>query len=615
MRIGTFDIEADGLLDDVSRVHCGCIKDHESGEIHSYIGKDILPALSSYDVLIGHNCIAYDFPVLRKVFGYEYEGEVRDTLLISRTQRPNRRAPSKSMSGPHSVESWAIVLGGKEKLHHEEWRTYSEEMLERCRRDVEIQYRIYESLLREGAGEGWEKAHKLNAKLFTYLQKQEETGWTIDVEHLDRCLYMLNRWIDRIDKAVDPYLTRKVENHGLIDNPYRASGGLLCRVSNWVGNIINDDLVGGPFSKVTINKIDLDKIKQTKEFLLSIGWIPDEWNTDSTGKKTSPKLTHTDSFRFSQGDRKSLGKLIARRIQCKQRRGTLEGLKIRIRSDRKLQSKVSGFASTGRIRHSVIVNIPGVDAFFGKWFRKIFIARPGWKMIGCDSAGNQVRQLAARMGDEEFTNAILHGTKEDATDLHSLNQKRTGLPTRTKAKNFFFGTIFGAQDKKVSQILECSLREAKAFREALFRSTPKLTYLIERLTREWKFTAKKWYNKKWHRMEYRDGWIKGLDGRPILIDTEHKILVYMLQSDEAIHMSGAYCFFNKWMEQRGYKWDKDYACLIWYHDEFQVECKPEIVDEVAELMALSIKKAGEYYKIQCPHEGESKIGNNWYETH
>ena len=116
-------------------------------------------------------------------------------------------------------------------------------------------------------------------------------------------------------------------------------------------------------------------------------------------------------------------------------------------------------------------------------------------------------------------------------------------------------------------------------------------------------------------MEYKNGYIRGLDGRPILVESEHTILVYYLQSDEAIQMATAYCILNKWLEKEGYVWGKDYGFTIWYHDEWQIECRADIAERVSELSNEAIAWAGRFYNIACPHEGESKIGRSWYETH
>lgn len=626
MRIATFDLETDGFLEDCTQVWCAAVKDHDTGDVEGFGPDDIdrlIRVLDSYDVLIGHNAIGFDFPVLRKLYGWEFKGTKVDTLLMSRMQRPDRSLPPHCTDrrvGPHSVEAWGYRLG-RRKVEHEDWTQFTPEMLHRCMEDAEIQFLIYHALLEEGRGEGWANAHKLNHKLFHYLQIQEECGWLVDRAHLDRCLVFLNGWIARIDAAVGPHLplvleideTKKEGAYGWVKKPFKKDGSYAEVTRRFLdASGLPVGLIGGPFSRVSFRRVDLDKPLEVKDFLLAQGWEPNEWNTDSEGNRTSPKLGKDDEFR---GIRSALGRLIARRIQCKQRRGTVEGWAAAIRPDGRIPAQVAGVASTGRLRHKLIVNVPGKDAFFGDWMRKIFIARPGWVMVGVDSKGNQMRQLAARMGDDDFTHAVLHGNSKDGTDLHSLNQKRSGVSTRTKAKNFFYGGIlFGAGNKKGGKLIGDTPEAFAALKEQYFREMPKLRELLDREIEAWRATARKLWNPRFHRWEFTNGYIKGLDGRPVQVEFEKDILVYYLQSDEAIQMAAAYCWFYKQMERR-WVLGQDYCPLIWMHDEIQLECRPEIAEEVADLACEAISWAGRFFNIACPHEGEAKIGKNWAETH
>lgn len=626
LKIGTFDIEANGLLDELDTIWCATVKDHSNEENTVFNPDNIhsLPAfLESFDCLYGHGCIAYDFPALRKVFGWEYKGEIRDTLIMSRTQRPNRRVPKgcRKDVGPHSVEALAVRFGLDRKIQHEDWSEFSPEMLERNISDCNIQYEIHKKLLEEAEGEGWELAHRLNNKLFYWLQRQEEYGWNFDREFAKHSISVLNRWMERIDKAVQPHLpivleikeSKTDEGYSHVKKPFKANGD-YSQITKKYFESGNPHFVCGPFSRVHLRRVDLDSNLEVKRFLLDSGWLPDEWNTNDRGERTSPKLSKNDHFRGIQG---SLGKLISKRVQCKQRKSVIEGLIGNIREDGRVTPKVGGIATTGRLRHSIIVNIPSVDsgAFFGAWMRRMFIPSNGMVMVGVDSKGNQIRQLAARMGDEEFTKAVLHGTREEGTDLHSLNQKKSGVGTRTEAKNFFYGLIFGASDWKIGQIIKKGKKEGAILRNNYINSLPGLKRLIDEETQRWRQTAQKWWNKKYNRMEYKNGYIKGLDGRPILVDSEHKILVFLLQSDEAIQMAAAYVWFHAQMEKRGFVYGRDWGALIWYHDEYQVEVIPKIVEETKQIMEESIAWAGRFYKIGVPHEGEAKAGYSWKETH
>lgn len=622
--IGILDVEANGLLHEATRLWCAVVKDLKDGSIRRFSPDnvdDLCSYLSNFDVIIGHNICQYDFPLLRKLYGWEFKGQMIDTLLMSRTQRPNRVVPPDYTgdAGPNSVEVWAHRLGGQQKVEQEQWTEYDPNMLVRCEADVNIQHKIYDELLREGKDEGWEQCHRLNARLFYLLQKQEEYGWTVDQDHMHRCVHFLTRWIDRIDRAITPKLpwicepleAKEKGERKYVKKPFKINGEYTEAVHKYFPD--DPSAVAGPFSRVSFRILDLDSNAEVKQFLLESGWEPAEWNMKD-GQRTSPKFSKDDKFEGIQG---SLGRLIARRIQCRQRKSIVEGWLNSIRDDGRISPIASGMATTGRIKHSGIVNVPspGSKAFFARWMRRIFIARDGWVLVGVDSKGNQVRQLAARMGDEEFTTAALTGNSDDGTDIHSINQRRAGVPSRNLAKNVLYGIMFGAGNAKVGKLIKQGPSEGGILKQKILDVMPKLTELLQNLSKQWRATAKRKYNPKFRRMEWTDGYIIGLDGRRIFVEHEHTILVYYLQSDEAIQMAAAYCWLYNQLEKAGYKHGKDWGFCIWYHDEFQIECRPEIKEEVASLARESIAWAGRFFKIPIKHEGDSKFGKNWLETH
>jgi DNA polymerase I-like protein with 3'-5' exonuclease and polymerase domains len=215
------------------------------------------------------------------------------------------------------------------------------------------------------------------------------------------------------------------------------------------------------------------------------------------------------------------------------------------------------------------------------------------------------------MADEAFSRSVLDADK----DVHTETQKRCSLPSRHIAKTFFYGLIFGSGDAKAGRIVGGTAEDGKRLKQQVFVSIPALKECIDKLTNDWRKSARKWYNKRYRRMEYKDGYIRGLDGRPIQVDSEHKVLVYTLQSDEAIQMQVAYCVFHKWLLREGWEWGRDFAIVLWMHDEWQVECKPALAPRVAELGNEAIAWAGRYLHIPIKHEGNSKIGRHWGETH
>ncbi len=576
-RIVIGDLEANGLLDTATTVHCGVFKDIETGEVNKFRPTQIhemLAYLDTVDVLIMHNGIGYDWPLLNKLYNYDFKGERVDTLIMSRLLKPKRLLPPNcpnKKAGPHSVEAWGYRVG-RGKPEHNDWEVFSEEMLHRCSEDVEIQHLIYNALLEEAKGKNWKDAFKLTFKLFHYLQKQEAYGWQVDREHMDRCVHQLEHWIARIDRALDKHLPLIVEineskekgEYKYIKKPFLKSGEYSASVTAWYGlNSISpaDMPVNGPFSRVGFRKVDLNSNDETKEFLLDSGWEPLEWNTNDEGERTSPKLSKDDTF---EGINSGIGRLVAKRVQCRQRKSIIEGLYGLIRRDGRIASVINNLAATARATHRNIVNIPKASSFYGKQMRKIFVCGEDKVIVGTDSDGCQLRMLAGRMNNQVYTDALCNGDKKLGTDNHSMTAKIGELESRDIAKNVMYCLLFGGGDAKLAKTAKKPAGSGAELRDKLYRGLDGLGQLMEKLTAEWRATAKRRFNARFNRMEYYDGWITGLDGRPIFVPYEHQLLVYLLQSDEAIMMQAAYIKANYDLEKK-YIYGKDYGFLIWYH--------------------------------------------------
>lgn len=627
MRVCTGDLEADGLLDTATRVWCGVFKDRNTKQVWKFRPhqiKEMLEFMDTIDVLMMHHGIGYDWPLLEKLYGYKFKGKKVDTVIMSRLLNPKRLVPfncPNKKAGPHSVEAWGYRVG-RGKPEHNDWANFSEEMLHRCSEDVEIQELIYDALMDEAKGGNWRNAFLLSFELFERLQEQEEYGWLVDQEHMHKCVRQLTKWIERIDKVITPKLplileieeNKKDGEYNHIRKPFLKSGKYAQSVIDWSirgGIDLSESPIVGPFSRISFRYTDLNSGMETKDFLLEQGWEPLEWNEDDEGNRTSPKLSKDDPFEGVEG---KIGKLVAKRVQCRQRRGIIEGLFDIIRQDGRIASAVNTLAVTGRATHRGIVNIPKAGSFFGKQMRSIFSSREGYVLVGTDSAGNQLRQLAARMDNEQFIYAMTSGKKEDGTDPHTLTQRAGELESRDIAKNTMYCLLFGGGDTKLAKTAKKPQGSGADLRGRLYRGLDGLGSLMERLTAEWRSTAKQRYNAKWNKMEYFNGKITGLDGRPILVSSEHQLLVYLLQSDEAIHMARAYVIMCSNLEKK-YVRGVDYGVVSWYHDEYTIECREEIAEDVKKISEDAIRLAGEFYNIKCPHEGQGAIGKNWYAIH
>ena len=159
-----FDIETNGLLYDVSTIHCIAIYDSTKEEttVFNDRGGDCYPItealhwLSSADIIVGHNIIGYDIPVLRKTYSwFEPSADVIDTLILSRLYHPNMMDIDKKRNisrmplqlyGRHSLEAYGYRLGeykgefGKTS----DWQEWSQEMQDYCIQDVQVTTKLCE---------------------------------------------------------------------------------------------------------------------------------------------------------------------------------------------------------------------------------------------------------------------------------------------------------------------------------------------------------------------------------------------------------------------------------------------------------------------------------------
>jgi len=110
--------------------------------------------LEEADRIAGHNIISFDIPALQKVYKFfDPQGEVIDTLLLSRLYHPNMLGIDKKhawkymplqLYGRHSLESYGYRLGeykgnfGKTT----DWKEWSPEMEQYCEQDVNVTVKL-----------------------------------------------------------------------------------------------------------------------------------------------------------------------------------------------------------------------------------------------------------------------------------------------------------------------------------------------------------------------------------------------------------------------------------------------------------------------------------------
>ena len=671
------DIEANGLYEEADTIHCAVFKDVDTGKVYRLTKKEsIIRMLEKCTYLIMHNGVGYDVPLIKKVYGYEYNGKILDTVLMSREVYKNKKVPDqmkedcktagKKLSGPHSLAAWGYRLE-RGKVEHEDWSVFSDEMMHRCVEDVEITHLLYRVLMGlepefKLSNKPWNKeefpskALWLTHDFMRVISRQEKHGWKLDIKRCERSLHQLSKWIRWIDVVLESHLPvlpiikedrldENADSNGF-QNPFTKAGEFNVRLQNWIDKEHIDwerDTIGGSFCRVTFRKVSLNSDKETKEWLLDMGWQPEEYNyskkevdEDGNPKRTSPKLNSDDAFIGVDG---KVGRLICKRVQCRHRQSNIQGWLDRVRSDGRLESRISGFADTYRVRHANIANVPNVNSFYGKIMRKCFTCEEGMVLVSADAAACQDRMIISRardvgIKDPIFEDMILNGDKSKGTDSHSRARDEINILfakmgikpiNRGSAKNFSYAYKFGGGAKKLGFMAgekneTKAIKIGKAIKEAFDTVFQAQIELQEHLKKEWIKRSRrrevkyKWKGREQEKTEYYNGRIKALDGRDVLIRDEKNILVYTVQSDEALVMQHATVLANQRLDEK-YKDGIDFKQVGFFHDEYTFEVRPLIAEDVKVILEESIAIAGKDFNLNLPQIGEGEIGYNWSEIH
>ncbi len=543
--------------------------------------------LDKATTLIGHNIIGYDLPLLKRLYGWEPKEGTRivDTLILSRLLNSDR--------GSHSLSAWGERLGYNKGKYEEGWDKYTPEMLTYCQRDVELTRRLYHHLMEEMGDWDWDEAVKLEHSFATIMQRQEENGVYFDMGAALTLESKISKEIDEIDNGYD--LPAKYKQVGTtVTRPFKINGDLAKRVLDWIdwdtGRHVKP-MVCGTFSKIERIPLNLGSDKQVKDYLLTQGWIPTQYNSVD-GIATSPKLTE-DSFGTIQGD---FGQKLLRRRVCAHKLSQLKGLIKNVRPDGRITAAANTIGTpTGRCRHRIVVNIPSIRAPFGVELRSLFTVPDGYVMVGHDAEQIELRLLAHYMGDEKYIEAVLNG------DIHTYNQELAGILTRDDAKTFIYAFIYGAGDGKLGSIVGGGTGKGSSIRKRFLKGLPKLKDLIEQV----KHAAER-------------GYLVGLDGRKIWMrrDSEgrvmlHKALNTLIQCADSVVMKQSAIILDEAVRESG----DNYKKVIDMHDEAQAEVIEHEAEGYALMAEWSIEAAGEHFNLRLPMKGKTKIGKNWYETH
>ncbi len=543
-------------------------RDINTGEVKSWKeASGLQKYLDNCDLIIMHNGICFDAPVLRETWKISImPSQVCDTLVLSRLLSP-------SLEGGHSLDAWGKRLGFLKGEFNDWDGGLTPEMEEYCIQDTLVTQKLYEHLTSELKFNKFDqRSIDLEHKVQAIIAKQERNGFKLDEVAGITLLSTLQNKLAVIEAELQGIFPAKT----------------IERISEKTGKSLKDKVeVFNPGSR-----------KQIGERLIDKGWKPSRYT--ETGQPIVDEGT-LDGVDIPEA------KAINEFLMLQKRVAQIESWLKAVGSDGRVHGKViTNGAVTGRMTHMSpnMAQVPNSGSPYGIECRSLWIVDKGKKLVGVDASGLELRMLAHYMKDDSYAREIVSG------DIHWTNTLALGFfPATTKrdkenhehevrrnqSKTFCYAFLYGAGSSKIGKIVGGSQQEGQRLIDTFLKNTPQLKALREKVARI--------YTQK--------GQLPGLDGRKLLVRSEHSALNTLLQSAGAIVMKQALVILNDKLRRAKI----DYKMVANVHDEIQYEVEEARAEEAGRLGVEAIEEAGLFFDLRCPLTGEAHIGDNWSMTH
>jgi len=561
-----FDIETNGFLHSCDKVHCIVLKDIDTGEILTPDNETAIKKLKEAELIIGHNIIKFDIPVLEKLYSATFTGKIFDTLVGTRLIFSDIKDKDFSIKdfpkdciGKHSLKAWGNRIGEYKEQIETDWQTFTPEMLEYCKQDTEVTYKLYKVIEEKGYSQ---EAMDLEHEVASLIFKQEEHGFTFDTEKAQALSVKLKARLAELSEELQDVFQPIVTE----------------RWSTKTGKKLKDSVtIFNPSSRHHV----AHRLKE------KYGWDAQEFTADGKAKLDDSilsKLPYPEA------------KILCEHFLLNKRIAQIaNGSQAWLKHER--NGKIHGTCNTNscvtsRASHSYpnLGQVPSTSAPFGKECRELFTVPEGKRLVGVDVSSLEVMMLChymSKFDNGAYTKVALEG------DIHTETQKLAGLDSRDLAKRFYYCFLYGGSVKKIAEVINKPFKEAGKIKKRFLNNLPALHKLIEGV-----------------QSAAERGYLTGLDKRQIKVRNSYSALNTLLQSAGAILCKRWLVEFNKEIQKY-----KNAQQVVWVHDEIQIECEEKDADEIGRIAVECIKRAGEHFNLRVPLTGEYKISTNWSGTH
>lgn len=645
-----FDIESNGLLHELTRLHCLVIKDTLTGEITRYNDQNngqrqirdgverLEAATDAGTPIVGHNVIKFDVPAIKLVYPWFNPTErfVLDTMVLARLTYPDlwdidarlkaRGTFPGQFTNKHSLEAWGHRLGNFKGDYTGSWEEWNQEMEDYNVQDVVVTDDLWTFLRVRCKVPTSPEALHLEMHVARILARQEAHGWYFDQEAAAKLYVKLSKRrleLEAILKARfkpfylpngpvrKPTKVIRTQNEALgydLKRPIYEKG---VKPRKLIGHMFKtcDTWEHAPYSPIKLMEFNPASRDHVANRLTRLyGWKPSLFTDDGKPKVDEgvlkglpfPEAKLLDEYFLVE---KRIGQLAEGAQACLKKVG----------KDSRMHGAVNTMgACTSRMSHSHpnVAQTPTIVSPYGKEFRALYTVAPnsGKELVGIDASALEGCCLAHYMAiydNGAYVLVVTAGKKEEGTDVHSVTMKALEIDSRDDAKTWYYAFLYGGGDAKLGAILlnraqsSKTAKRGRESRETFLKNLPALGAVAKAVKEKAKKTK----------------YLKGLDGRWLLVRHDHAALNTLLQSAGAILMKKALVILDVKLQKEGYVPGKQYEFVGNIHDEWQIECDVGLGAPIGALAVDSIREAGESFSFRCPLSGQASVGLTWADTH
>ena len=270
---------------------------------------------------------------------------------------------------------------------------------------------------------------ELEYKIRQLINEQERNGFTLDIQKAMLLVSSLKDKAAHLQEEVKQIFKPLPVGTRLATPKIKANGQLS---SVGLRHIDNLAYVAGPHTVIEWEDFNLASRQQIVRQLMLRGWKPENFTEKGHAIVDETTLENVDIPE---------AKKIAEFLMLEKRIAQVESWLELVDSDSKVHGKVLTLrAISGRMAHNSpnMAQVPNSGAIYGPECRALWTVEKGYKLVGIDASGLELRMLAHYMNDDAYTNEVISG------DIHTANQNAAGLETRNQAKTFIYAFLYGA---------------------------------------------------------------------------------------------------------------------------------------------------------------------------